>query len=109
MLKLYSDLGSWWPLFSEVEAYEEEAAFFREIFERFAPHARSMLELGCGGGNNASFLKNKYEMTLTDLSPEMLEVSRRLNRSANTLLVTCARFDWGEPSTPYSSTTRSCT
>ena len=38
-----------------------------------------MLELGSGGGSNAVHLKDRYELTLTDLSAEMLEVSRRLN------------------------------
>jgi SAM-dependent methyltransferase len=37
------------------------------------------LELGSGGGNNASHLKAYFEMTLVDLSPEMLEVSGTLN------------------------------
>ena len=38
-----------------------------------------MLELGSGGGNNAFYLKSKFEMTLVDLSPQMLAVSRTLN------------------------------
>jgi len=38
-----------------------------------------VLELGSGGGNNALYLKSKFEMTLVDLSPQMLAVSRALN------------------------------
>jgi ubiquinone/menaquinone biosynthesis C-methylase UbiE len=38
-----------------------------------------MLELGSGGGNNASHLKRHFKMTLVDLSPGMLQVSRKLN------------------------------
>jgi SAM-dependent methyltransferase len=34
---------------------------------------------GIGGGNNALYLKSKFEMTLVDLSPQMLTVSRTLN------------------------------
>ena len=41
--------------------------------------ARTLLELGSGGGNNASHLKARFECTLTDLSPEMLALSRTLN------------------------------
>lgn len=41
--------------------------------------ARTLLELGSGGGNNASHLKRRFAMTLVDLSPEMLEVSRQVN------------------------------
>jgi SAM-dependent methyltransferase len=39
----------------------------------------TLLELGAGGGNNASHYKSRFRATLTDLSPEMLEISRRLN------------------------------
>lgn len=38
-----------------------------------------MLELGSGGGNNASFLKARFEMVLVDRSPGMLAVGRALN------------------------------
>ena len=38
-----------------------------------------ILELGSGGGHNASHLKAHYELTLVDIAPEMLDVSRALN------------------------------
>ena len=38
-----------------------------------------MLELGSGGGNNASHMKDSFKLTLTDLSEDMLNISRRLN------------------------------
>jgi SAM-dependent methyltransferase len=38
-----------------------------------------VLELGSGAGNNASHLKGHFEMTLVDLSPEMLSVSMEQN------------------------------
>jgi SAM-dependent methyltransferase len=38
-----------------------------------------VLELGSGGGNNASHLKARFEMVLVDPSPGMLAVSRALN------------------------------
>ena len=38
-----------------------------------------MLELGSGGGNNAFHLKQRFAMTLVDLSEDMLAVSRELN------------------------------
>ena len=39
----------------------------------------TLLELGSGGGNNASHLKREFRLTLVDRSPGMLEVSRALN------------------------------
>ncbi len=39
----------------------------------------SVLELGCGGGNNAVHLKKQCRMTLSDISAAMLAVSRDAN------------------------------
>jgi len=79
-MKLYDELAEWWPLFSAPADYEEEAAFFaRVLTDASTPAPRTVLELGSGGGNNAFHLKSKFEMTLVDLSPQMLAVSRALN------------------------------
>ncbi len=78
--KLYDELATWWPLLSRPEDYEEEAALYVDILTRSGdPPAQTLLELGSGGGNNASFLKAWFRMTLVDLSPGMLAVSRKLN------------------------------
>jgi SAM-dependent methyltransferase len=78
--RLYRDLAEWWPLLSAPEGYASEAAEYRRLLldEREAPMLE-VLELGSGGGNNASHLKATFRMTLVDRSPEMLAVSRRLN------------------------------
>jgi SAM-dependent methyltransferase len=79
-MKLYGELAEWWPIFSSPEEYREEAAFFaRALIESGDPAPRRVLELGSGGGNNASHLKARFAMTLVDLSPHMLAVSRALN------------------------------
>ena len=78
--KMYTDLAAWWPLLSAPDDYAEEAAFFRDVLDQAAPTPpRTLLELGSGGGNNASHLKAHYALTLVDLSPEMLAVSAALN------------------------------
>ncbi|MEO5580572.1 MAG: class I SAM-dependent methyltransferase [Gemmatimonadaceae bacterium] len=79
--RLYSDLARWWPLFSAPGDYEEEAAFYgRLLLENCVRPARTLLEIGSGGGNNASYLKLYFKETvLVDISPGMLEVSRALN------------------------------
>lgn len=78
--RIYSDLADWFPLLTGPEEYAEEAAFYRRIWsEACDPEPRSVLELGCGSGNNAFHLKAHFTMTLVDLSPQMLAVSRQLN------------------------------
>jgi len=78
--RLYGDLAEWWPLLSAPEEYAEEAEVYRAVLIGAAQRAVStVLELGSGGGNNASHLKTYFQMTLVDRSPGMLEVSRQLN------------------------------
>lgn len=78
--RLYTDLATWWPLLSAPSDYTEESAFYQHaILATAQVPVVTMLELGCGGGNNASHLKRRFEMVLTDPSVPMLEVSRALN------------------------------
>ncbi len=78
--KLYHELASWWPLLSAPADYAEEAEFYRKtIVSSCSTTPETVLELGCGGGNNASHLKKHFTMTLVDVSPDMLAVSRSLN------------------------------
>jgi SAM-dependent methyltransferase len=78
--KLYGVLASWWTLLSPPDEYEEEAAFYERILlDACEEPPRTLLELGSGGGNNASYLKQRFQMVLVDRAPAMLEVSRALN------------------------------
>ena len=77
---LYNQLAAWWPLLSAPADYAEEAAFYAaQLVAAGTAPARTLLELGSGGGNNASHMKKHFRMTLVDLSPGMLAVSRDLN------------------------------
>lgn len=77
---MYTDFAAWFHALTAPEDYAEEAEIYRnEILAASQIPVREVLELGSGGGNNASFLKKHFQMTLVDLSPGMLEVSRKLN------------------------------
>jgi SAM-dependent methyltransferase len=85
--RLYSEFASWWPVLSSPEDYAEEADFYYNAILHASPKMpKTILELGSGGGNNASYLKNHFKMTLVDLSPGMLEVSRKLNPDCEHIL-----------------------
>ena len=80
MPKLYEELASWWPLLSPPAEYEEEAAFYeRTLAAACERQPLTLLELGSGGGNSASYLKARFEMVLVEPSAGMLAVSRALN------------------------------
>jgi SAM-dependent methyltransferase len=77
---MYRDLAPWWPLLSAPSEYAEEAEIYRRLLVEAADRPPvTVLELGSGGGNNASHLKGHFELTLVDLSAGMLEVSREAN------------------------------
>ena len=80
MPKMYDELAEWWPLLSPPIDYEEEAAFYANtLAAACAQPITSVLELGSGGGNNASHLKTRWSMTLVERSAGMRAVSRALN------------------------------
>jgi SAM-dependent methyltransferase len=77
--QFYSALARWWPLISPVDEYAGEAQEFLRVLRGAAPGAQTLLELGSGGGHNAYHMKAHFQLTLSDLSEQMLAVSRQLN------------------------------
>lgn len=77
--RFYGELAAWWPLISPPDEYRDEAAFVATLLATAEGPVHDVLELGSGGGHNAVHLTEQFTMTLVDLSPAMLAVSRRLN------------------------------
>ena len=79
-MKLYNELAYLWPVISPPETYAEEAEHWRRaIRNKLGDGRHHLLELGVGGGHNLSHLTGDFEATAVDISPRMLELSRRLN------------------------------
>mgnify|MGYP001205299157 CR=1 FL=1 len=77
---MYGELAGWFHAITAPEDYTEEAAIYRRLIEENARGGvRRVLELGSGGGNNASHMKAWFDLTLVDPAPGMLAVSRELN------------------------------
>src|SRR5687767_6410841 len=78
----YDKLADWWTLFSPHPEYGEEAAdLLARLGTDVARPGATLLELGSGGGSLAFHLQ-RFERTLTDISPGMLAQSRKLNTRA---------------------------
>jgi SAM-dependent methyltransferase len=79
-MMLYDELADWWPLVSPVSHYQEESSEYLRLFRSAATGPlKEVLELGSGGGNNASYLKRAFSLTLVEPSEGMRKVSRELN------------------------------
>jgi SAM-dependent methyltransferase len=85
-VRIYGDLAPWFHLLTAPSDYAGEAARYRTLIHEELPDARTLLELGSGGGNNASHLKAHFVCTLSDLSPQMLTLSRALNPECEHIL-----------------------
>ena len=74
--ELYESIADWWPVISPPSEYAEEAALYVEMIQGAARHSgsgsvREVLELGSGGGNNASHMKRAFSMTLVEPADRM--------------------------------------
>jgi SAM-dependent methyltransferase len=80
MSLIYTEYASWYHLFTAPEEYEEEEAIYSgAIIAASSQPPRTLLDLGCGGGCLASHYKRRFTATLTDISEEILDQSRKIN------------------------------
>jgi SAM-dependent methyltransferase len=78
--RMYDELAGWFHLVTSPDEYAEEAAYVLALLtEAIGSPPTTLLELGSGGGNTASHLRTRIGLTLVDVSPAMLEVSRSIN------------------------------
>lgn len=77
-MRLYADLASWYPLFTPLADYAEEAEWYRApLLAHLGPGPHRLLELGCGAGHNAHYLARDFTLTLVDPAPAMLAIAAR--------------------------------
>lgn len=86
--RLYTDLAWLWPMWGN--AADEYADYCRHVtglIERHARQpARTLLDIGCGGGKNVFNLKERFCVTGVDLSPTMLAQASLLNPESTFVL-----------------------
>ena len=85
-LRVYDELADWFDLLVAPADYAGQAAFFLGLLEARVDPLETLLELGSGGGNTASHLRGRLRLTLTDIAPAMLDLSRSHNPGCEHLL-----------------------
>ncbi len=77
---MYGRLAGWFHLLTPPADYRDEAEEILRLLElHVVGPLETALELGSGGGNVASHLSGRLQLTLSDVAPQMLALSRGLN------------------------------
>ncbi|MDR1510873.1 MAG: class I SAM-dependent methyltransferase [Synergistaceae bacterium] len=78
----FGDYSKYYNLLYSDKDYGGEARYVDSIIKRYAPHAATMLELGCGTGRyTAEFASMGYRVHGVDMSGEMLREARGIQNS----------------------------
>lgn len=73
-MSVFGNYARYYDLLYHDKDYVGEAQFIQRLMRSHAPHARDILELGCGTGHHAVLLaKEGYQLHGVDLSSEMLQ------------------------------------
>lgn len=92
--RLYKDLAWLWPLWEDLDIYKKES---REIVKLIRKHSKikvhTLLDMGCGGGKNASHFKKHFEVTGIDISKQMLKNAKKLNPECKFIIADMRNFD----------------
>ncbi|MCK6571716.1 class I SAM-dependent methyltransferase [Myxococcota bacterium] len=84
-MRLYDDLSDCYDLLDPRDEHEDEATEYGDWLRAAlglpsdAAARPSLLELGAGAGNNAWYLRRRFDCTLSDVSEAMLDRSRAQN------------------------------
>jgi SAM-dependent methyltransferase len=92
--RLYKDLAWLWPLWEGLEIYKKESNQIARLIRKHSKiKARTLLDVGCGGGKNASHLKKHFQVTGIDISKQMLRNARKLNPECKFVVADMRDFD----------------
>ena len=92
--RLYKDLAWLWPLWEDLEVYKKESDQIARLIKKYAKvKARTLLDMGCGGGKNAYHFKKHFRLTGIDVSKSMLRNARKLNPECKFIIADMRNFD----------------
>lgn len=79
---LYKKFAKYYDLIYSVKDYTKETKFLISLIRKYRLKGKKVLEVGCGTGGHAIFLKKKgFDIVGVDLNKEMLTVARKKSKS----------------------------
>lgn len=86
-MAMYDELAPWFHLLTPPSDYMDDAeVVMTQLRSSVDGPLGTLLELGSGGGNTASHLSRDLRLTLADVSPDMLALSRTINPDSEHLV-----------------------
>lgn len=82
-------------IYTKMKDYENEAALVRGWVTKLRPSARTMLDVACGTGEHAKYLKEYFQIDGIDLNPELLKIAQAKNNRGFYKVADMADFDMG--------------
>ena len=73
---LYDDEARYYDALYYWKDYEGEVARLTEIVDERAPHAKTLLDVGCGTGMHLALFQDRFEVAGVDLNRSMLQIAR---------------------------------
>jgi SAM-dependent methyltransferase len=91
---VYSACAEYYDLIYGNKDYRGETDRLRELFHRFVPHGRSILDIACGAGEHLRFLP-EYKVSGIDLEPAFVRIAKEKRPDGDFFVADMQRFDLG--------------
>ena len=75
---------------------EDVALFLQKLLKKYAPKAKTLLELGCGSGSMLKILSRRYQARGIDLSAKMVEIAKSKAPRAKVSVGDITKFSFDE-------------
>jgi len=77
-MNVFKNYSRYYNLLYKDKDYEGEAKYVMELIKKFAPHTKSLLDLGCGTcKHDHYFINNGFSVTGVELSTEMIGIAKK--------------------------------
>ncbi|QYO62007.1 class I SAM-dependent DNA methyltransferase [Leptolyngbya sp. 7M] len=96
-MNVFHEYARYYDLLYRDKDYSGETQFIHQLIQAHAPHAKSLLDLGCGTGAHATLLaKAGYQVRGVDLSQEMLQKANERRLQLASVLSSKLCFSQGD-------------
>jgi SAM-dependent methyltransferase len=89
---MFSSSAEYYDLIYSGKDYRGETDRLREVFRRFVPEGRTILDIACGTGEHLRFLP-EYDVTGIDLEPAFIRIASEKRPDGNFLVADMQQFE----------------